>query len=146
MDYKLYITYLFAYSRFKQKMSEDEDTTILLNSANRTSEPPTIKPPLKEYEYIPPKKLRKPIPRHTENLTPLTTENQSVLVSFVAAVAGISFGYDMGLGRQIAPLVKNEFGLSCSEENMIVNVWFAGCLLGAVFGGKFVFILIEIYF
>lgn len=118
-------------------MSEDEDTTILLNTANRTTEPPAIKPPLKEYEYIPPKKLRKPIPRHTENLTPLTSENQNFLVSIVAAVAGVSFGYDMGISRQIAPLVKGEFGLDCSEENMIVNVWFVGCLLGAIFGGQF---------
>ncbi|XP_016842130.1 solute carrier family 2, facilitated glucose transporter member 10 [Nasonia vitripennis] len=116
-------------------MSEDEDTTILLNNASRSTEPPAIKPPLKEYEYIPPKKLRKPIPRHTENLTPLTTENQNVLVSIVAALAGVSFGYDMGISRQIAPLVKGEFGLDCNEENMIVNVWFVGCLLGAVFGG-----------
>lgn len=118
-------------------MSEDEDTTILLNSANNNPEPPTIKPPIKEYEYIPPKKLRKPIPRHTENLTPLTTENQTILVSIVAAFAGVSFGYDMGIGRQIAPLVKSEFLLDCNEENMIVNVWFVGCLIGAIFGGKF---------
>lgn len=117
-------------------MSEDEDTTILLNGPNRHSEPTAIKPPLKEYEYIPPKKIRKPIPRHTENLTPLVSENQNVLVSLVAALAGVAFGYDMGIGRQIAPLVKSEFGLDCSEENMIADVWFVGCLLGAVFGGE----------
>ncbi|XP_058804639.1 solute carrier family 2, facilitated glucose transporter member 10-like [Phymastichus coffea] len=116
-------------------MSEDEDTTILLNTTNRNSEPLVIKSTIKEYEYIPPKKLRKPIPRHTENLTPLVTENQSVLVSIVATIAGIAFGYDMGIGRQIAPLVKREFGLDCNEENMIVNVWFIGCLLGAIVGG-----------
>lgn len=120
-------------------MSEDEDTTILLNNATRTTEPPAIKPPLKEYEYMPPKKLRKPIPRHTENLTPLTTENQNVLVFIVAVLAGVSFGYDMGISKQVARLVKGEFGLDCNEENMIVNVWFVGCLLGAVFGGELIF-------
>lgn len=126
----------------KVKMSEDEDTTILLNTANNNPEPPSIKPPIKEYEYIPPKKLRKPIPRHTENLTPLTTENQTVLVSIVAALAGVAFGYDMGIGRQIAPLVKGEFVLDCNEENMIVNVWFVGCLIGAILGGKSKFVFI----
>lgn len=117
-------------------MSEDEDTTILLNTANNNPEPPGIKPPIKEYEYIPPKKLRKPIP--SENLTPLTTENQTILVSIVAALAGIAFGYDMGIGRQISPLIKGEFVLDCNEENMIVNVWFVGCLIGAIFGGKLI--------
>lgn len=126
----------FNILRVSIKMSEDEDTTILLNTTNRPSEPPAIKPTIKEYEYIPPKKLRKPITRQTENLTPLVSENQGVLVSIVATTAGIAFGYDMGIGRQIAPLVKREFGLDCNEENMIVNVWFVGCLLGAIVGGK----------
>ncbi|XP_014217800.1 uncharacterized protein LOC106646268 [Copidosoma floridanum] len=139
-------------------MSEDEDTTILLKSASRVASSgdgtdndvgggnnnnnneqqqsaTSLKVPIKEYEYIPPKKLRKPVPRHTESLTPLTSENQSGLVSFVAAAAGLAFGYDMGIGRQITPLVKKEFTLDCNEENMIVNVWFVGCLIAAVFGG-----------
>lgn len=118
-------------------MSEDEDTTILLNNSTRASEQPAppVKQPIKEYEYIPPKKIRKPIPKHTENLTPFVSEIPNILVSFVAVSAGIAFGYDMGLGNQLAPVVKNNFGLDCSEENMISYVWFIGCLLGAIFGG-----------
>ncbi|KAJ8686193.1 hypothetical protein QAD02_021987 [Eretmocerus hayati] len=116
-------------------MSEDEDTTILLNSANTKPDEAPVKPVLKEYEYIPPKRLRKPIPRITENLTPLTTKNQTILVSVVATFAGLAFGYDMGIGHQIGPLIKDEFGISCSEERMIVYVWFVGCLSGAMFGG-----------
>ncbi|KAL7291291.1 hypothetical protein TKK_0014894 [Trichogramma kaykai] len=117
-------------------MSEDEDTTILLKSNNKVAlNNAVVKLPIKEYEYIPPKKIRKPIPKHTENLTPLVSENQNVLVSIVAVAAGIAFGYDMGIGKQLAPIVKNNFALDCEEENIIVNVWFIGCLLGALFGG-----------
>ncbi|XP_011497069.1 PREDICTED: solute carrier family 2, facilitated glucose transporter member 12-like [Ceratosolen solmsi marchali] len=122
-------------------MSEDEDTIVLLKNVNCNTNSSILKPPLKEYPYISLKKLIKLSPINTKNLTPLTTENQNIIVPIVAVLAGISFGYDMGIGRQIAPLVKGEFVLDCKEESMIVNIWFIGCLLGALFGG----ILIDQY-
>jgi hypothetical protein len=122
-------------------MSEDEDTAILLKTVNPNTDSIVLKSSLKEYQYIPSKKLKKTISIDTQHLTPLTTENQNILVPIVAVLAGISFGYDMGIGKQIASLVKDEFLLDCKEENLIINIWFFGCLLGAIFGGKFTYLI-----
>ncbi|XP_031835475.2 solute carrier family 2, facilitated glucose transporter member 10 [Nomia melanderi] len=116
-------------------MSDEEDTAILLNSANKTTETSINKVPSEEYQCIPPKNLRKPIPKQNDNLTPLTSGNQNVFVSMVAVLAGIAFGCDMGVAKPIAPLIKHEFNLNCFEKDFVISIWFIGALLGGLTGG-----------
>lgn len=132
-------------------MSEDEDTAVLLNNGiHKVAEPSTIRPTsLQEYQFnIPPKMFTKPLLRKSESSALLVPKNQHFLLPIVAILAGISFGYDMGIGKQIAPAVKDTFEIDCHEENIIVNVWFVGCLFGAVLGGIsfFLILLQKIYF
>ncbi|XP_076648651.1 solute carrier family 2, facilitated glucose transporter member 10 [Halictus rubicundus] len=116
-------------------MSDEEDTAILLNSASKTTETCITKAPNEEYQCLPPKNLRKPIPKQTDNLTPLTSGNQNVFVSMVAVLAGIAFGCDMGVAKPIAPLIKHEFNLNCFEKDFVISIWFIGALLGGLTGG-----------
>ncbi|XP_012252859.2 solute carrier family 2, facilitated glucose transporter member 10-like [Athalia rosae] len=116
-------------------MSDEEDTAILLNGGNQATEIPENKPATDDYQCIPVKNLRKPIPKQKDNLTPLTSRNQDLLVSIVAVLAGVSFGYDMGIAKPTASAIKEEFNLSCFEQETVINVWFVGALLGALTGG-----------
>ncbi|XP_015609465.1 solute carrier family 2, facilitated glucose transporter member 10 [Cephus cinctus] len=116
-------------------MSDEEDTAILLNGANRNVESSQTKPLADDYQCIPAKNLRKPIPKRTDNLTPLTSTNQDALVLIVAVVAGLVFGYDMGIGKPLASSIKSEFNLSCFEADTFANIWFVGALLGAMTSG-----------
>lgn len=118
-------------------MSDEEDTAILLNGGNQTTEVQENKPVIDDYQCIPVKNLRKPIPKQKDNLTPLTSRNEDLLVSIVAVLAGVSFGYDMGIAKPTAPTIKDEFNLSCFEQETVVNIWFVGALLGALSGGEF---------
>ncbi|XP_034175872.2 solute carrier family 2, facilitated glucose transporter member 10 [Osmia lignaria lignaria] len=116
-------------------MSDEEDTAILLNSANKTVETSISKVPNENYQCLPTKTLRKPLPKQNENLTPLTSGNQNVFVSTVAILAGIAFGCDMGIAKPIAPLIKHEFNLNCFEKDFVISIWFIGALLGGLTGG-----------
>ncbi|CAK9828759.1 Solute carrier family 2, facilitated glucose transporter member 10 [Anthophora retusa] len=116
-------------------MSDEEDTAILLNSANRTIETSINKVPNEDYQCIPQKNLRKPLPKPNDNLTPLTSGNKSIFVSMVAILAGIAFGCDMGIAKPIAPLIKNEFNLNCFEKDFVISIWFIGALIGGLTGG-----------
>ncbi|KOC62549.1 Solute carrier family 2, facilitated glucose transporter member 10 [Habropoda laboriosa] len=116
-------------------MSDEEDTAILLNSANKTIETSINKVPNEEYQCIPQKNLRKPLPKPNDNLTPLTSGNKNICVSMVAILAGIAFGCDMGIAKPIAPLIKNEFNLNCFEKDFVISIWFIGALIGGLTGG-----------
>lgn len=118
-------------------MSDEEDTAILLNNANKTVEIASAKKIVtpEECQYIPAKNLRKPVPKPNDNLTPLTTGNKSIFVSTVAILAGIAFGCDMSIAKPIAPLIKHEFNLNCFERDFVISIWFVGALLGGSSGG-----------
>lgn len=115
-------------------MSDEEDTTILLNTANKTTETSISKVP-NDYQCLPPKNLRKPLPKPNDNLTPLTSGNKNIFVSMVAIFAGIAFGSDMGIAKPIAPLIKHEFNLNCFEKDFVISIWFVGALVGGLTGG-----------
>lgn len=115
-------------------MSDEEDTAILLNSANKAIEKPINKVP-NDYQCLPPKNLRKPLPKENDNLTPLTSGNKNIFVSMVAILAGIAFGSDMSIAKPIAPLIKHEFNLNCFEKDFVISIWFVGALVGGLTGG-----------
>lgn len=122
----------------EMKGSDEEDTTILLKNGNQSLDQiVAMKPPIvEEHNIIPAKKIKKPIFKEEENLTPLTTGNQNIFMSIVAILAGYSFGYDMCIGKQVAPIIKSKFNLTCADEAFISNIWYFGALTGSVFGGK----------
>ncbi|CAL7940944.1 unnamed protein product [Xylocopa violacea] len=116
-------------------MSDEEDTAILLNNANKTIETSISKVPNDDYQCLPPKNLRKPLPKQNNNLTPLTSGNESIFVSTVAILAGIAFGCDMSIAKPMAPLIKHEFNLNCFEKDFVISIWFIGALVGGLTGG-----------
>ncbi|XP_066582558.1 solute carrier family 2, facilitated glucose transporter member 10-like [Prorops nasuta] len=119
-------------------MSDEEDTTILLNNPNKNAEQLVNNSKNDDYQCIPARNLRKPIPKQSEALTPLTSSNQSIFVSSVAILAGVAYGSDMGIGKSIAPLIKQEFNLVCFEKDFIIYIWFLGALFGGITGGIFI--------
>lgn len=115
-------------------MSDEEDTAILLKSANKTTETSISKVP-NDYQCLPPKNLRKPVLIPSEYLTPLTSGNENIFISMVAIFAGIAFGSDMSIAKPIAPLIKHEFNLNCFEKDFVISIWFVGALVGGLTGG-----------
>lgn len=126
-------------------MSDEEDTAILLNNATRTTETSISKVSNEDYQCIPARNLRKPIPKQNDNLTPLTSGNQNVFVSTVAILAGIAFGCDMGVAKPIAPLIKHEFNLNCFERDFVISIWFVGALLGGLTGGTYSYLFLKAF-
>lgn len=121
-------------------MSDEEDTTILLNHGNNNIESIANKSVNEDYQCILERNLKKQIPKQNDNLTPLqniTSRNQNILIPMVALSAGIAFGCDISIMKPMAPFIKNEFELNCSEVNLLIGIWFMGALLGGLTGGKY---------
>ncbi|KAL2716075.1 hypothetical protein V1478_013751 [Vespula squamosa] len=119
-------------------MSDEEDTTILLNHGNNNIESIANKSVNEDYQCILERNLKKQIPKQHDNLTPLqniTSRNQNFLISMVALLAGTAFGCDMSIIKPMAPFIKNEFELNCFEINLLIGIWFMGALLGGLTGG-----------
>lgn len=121
-------------------MSDEEDTTILLNHGNNNIESIANKSVNEDYQCILERNLKKQNPKQYDNLIPLqniTSRNQNILISIVALLAGIAFGCDMSIIKPMAPFIKNEFELNCFEINLLIGIWFMGALLGGLTGGKY---------
>ncbi|KAF7409783.1 hypothetical protein HZH68_004164 [Vespula germanica] len=119
-------------------MSDEEDTTILLNHGNNNIESIANKSVNEDYRCILERNLKKQNPKQHDNLIPLqniTSRNQNILISIVALLAGIAFGCDMSIIKPMAPFIKNEFELNCFEINLLIGIWFMGALLGGFTGG-----------
>lgn len=116
-------------------MSDEEDTTILLNTENKNPEV-DMKKLDNDYQCIPGKNLRKPLSRQQDNLTPLTSGNKSILVSAVAILAGIAFGCDMGIVEPISISIRYTFTLTCFEKDLIARIWFFAAIFAGLTGGK----------
>nr|XP_050847143.1 solute carrier family 2, facilitated glucose transporter member 10-like [Vespula vulgaris]XP_050847144.1 solute carrier family 2, facilitated glucose transporter member 10-like [Vespula vulgaris]XP_050847145.1 solute carrier family 2, facilitated glucose transporter member 10-like [Vespula vulgaris]XP_050847146.1 solute carrier family 2, facilitated glucose transporter member 10-like [Vespula vulgaris] len=119
-------------------MSDEEDTTILLNHGNNNIESIANKSVNEDYQCILERNLKKQNPKQYDNLIPLqniTSRNQNILISIVALLAGIAFGCDMSIIKPMAPFIKNEFELNCFEINLLIGIWFMGALLGGLTGG-----------
>jgi sugar porter (SP) family MFS transporter len=70
-------------------------------------------------------------------LPPKPQVNHSFLarVSFIAALGGVLYGYDMGIIAAAIIFVKKSFDLSTSMEELVVSVVLVGAMIGAVVGG-----------
>ncbi|KAJ8034085.1 Solute carrier family 2, facilitated glucose transporter member 12 [Holothuria leucospilota] len=57
------------------------------------------------------------------------------LATSMAAVGGITFGYDMGIVSGALLQLKPEMGLTCRQEEVIVSSMLAGVVIGSLTGG-----------
>jgi sugar porter (SP) family MFS transporter len=56
-------------------------------------------------------------------------------VSFIAALGGVLYGYDMGIIAAAIIFVKQSFGLSTGMEELVVSIVLVGAMIGAMVGG-----------
>ncbi|RJT45423.1 sugar porter family MFS transporter [Rahnella woolbedingensis] len=63
------------------------------------------------------------------------TNRQTLLVCFLAALAGLLFGLDMGVIAGALPFLAKEFGLNSHQQEMVVSVMMLGAALGALCSG-----------
>ncbi|XP_014599702.1 PREDICTED: solute carrier family 2, facilitated glucose transporter member 10-like isoform X1 [Polistes canadensis] len=127
--------------KMQPKMSDEEDTTILLNHGNNNIESIVNKPVNEDYQCILERNIKKQIPKQNDNLTPLqniTPKNQNILISMVSLLAGIAFGCDISIIKSMAPFIKSEFELDCCEINLLIGIWFIGVLFGGLTGGMII--------
>ncbi|XP_069687122.1 solute carrier family 2, facilitated glucose transporter member 10-like [Periplaneta americana] len=107
-------------------MSDEEDTTILLSEKNEDRE--KIGATLV---------IRQPLSANGPNVTDVTSRSHIALLlaSFVAALGGLAFGYDMGIGTNMLPQIKETFELSCMEQHIIASTWLTGAIIASFIGG-----------
>jgi SP family galactose:H+ symporter-like MFS transporter len=67
--------------------------------------------------------------------TPEHTNRQTILVCFLAALAGLLFGLDMGVIAGALPFLAQEFTLSSHSQEIVVSVMMFGAALGALCSG-----------
>jgi len=70
-------------------------------------------------------------------LPPKPRVNQGFLarISFIAALGGVLYGYDMGIIAAAVIFVKNSFALSTGMEELVVSIVLVGAMIGAMVGG-----------
>jgi MFS family permease len=54
----------------------------------------------------------------------------------VASLGGVLFGYDLGIVSGAMLQLKEEFGLDCQQQEMVVSSMLFGALIGSLTGGK----------
>lgn len=63
------------------------------------------------------------------------TNRQTLLICFLAALAGLLFGLDMGVIAGALPFLAKEFALSSHQQEMVVSIMMLGAALGALCSG-----------
>lgn len=59
-----------------------------------------------------------------------------VLITFVAALGGLLFGFDMAVISGVLPFVQEQFALSAFQEGWFVSSALVGCIAGVAFSGE----------
>lgn len=67
--------------------------------------------------------------------SPTAMNRQAFLVCFLAALAGLLFGLDMGVIAGALPFLAQEFQLSSHQQEIVVSVMMLGAALGALGSG-----------
>jgi hypothetical protein len=107
-------------------MSDEEDTTILLSGKNEDGE-----------KISATVVVRTPVSAIGSNVIDVTSRNHVaiLLASFVAALGGLAFGYDMGIVTNMMSQIKDTFELTCMEQHVICSTWFIGAVIASFVGG-----------
>ncbi|CAI1956783.1 MULTISPECIES: sugar porter family MFS transporter [Serratia] len=66
---------------------------------------------------------------------PAKTNRQTLQVCFLAALAGLLFGLDMGVIAGALPFLAHEFSLSSQQQEIVVSIMMLGAALGALGSG-----------
>src|SRR5260370_14217274 len=56
-------------------------------------------------------------------------------ISFIAALGGVLYGYDMGIIAAAIIFVRHSFALSTLMEELVVSIVLVGAMAGAMVGG-----------
>ena len=67
--------------------------------------------------------------------SPTQTNRQTILVCFLAALAGLLFGLDMGVIAGALPFIATQFNLNSHSQEIVVSVMMFGAALGALCSG-----------
>ncbi len=63
------------------------------------------------------------------------TKHFIFLITLIAAIGGFLFGFDMAVVSGIIEPIKQQFGLSASQEGLFVSCALLGCIIGVGFSG-----------
>ncbi len=63
------------------------------------------------------------------------SKNFISLITLIAALGGFLFGFDMAVVSGIIEPVKQQYGLSASQEGLFVSCALLGCIIGVAFSG-----------
>lgn len=58
------------------------------------------------------------------------------VITAVASLGGLLFGFDMAVISGVLPLVEMQFGLSAAQEGWFVSSALVGCIIGVAFSGE----------
>ncbi|GLV40403.1 nebulosa [Carabus blaptoides fortunei] len=106
----------------KCKMSDEEDTAILLDTDRTPTE--------KEIKISPKQDTYQDAAQNS-----ISSQTQLILSSVVAIVSGICFGYDMGIAANLIKPISSTLNLNCAEQFYIASTWLLGAILSSIFGG-----------
>lgn len=59
-----------------------------------------------------------------------------ILITLVASIGGLLFGFDMAVVSGVLPFVKEQFSLSAVQEGWFVSAALLGCIVGVAFSGE----------
>jgi sugar porter (SP) family MFS transporter len=66
---------------------------------------------------------------------PIVNHGFLARISFIAALGGVLYGYDMGIIAAALIFVKQSFALSTVMEELVVSIVLVGAMIGALVGG-----------
>lgn len=59
-----------------------------------------------------------------------------IVISVIASLGGLLFGFDIAVVSGVLPLVQNQFSLSPAQEGWFVSSALVGCIVGVAFSGE----------
>ena len=75
------------------------------------------------------------MPDSLSSQKPLVDHGFLARVSFIAALGGVLYGYDMGIIAAAIIFVRHSFALSTEMEELVVSIVLVGAMVGAMVGG-----------
>jgi sugar porter (SP) family MFS transporter len=75
------------------------------------------------------------MPDPSFSLKPVVNHGFLARISFIAALGGVLYGYDMGIIAAAVIFVRHSFSLSTVMEELVVSIVLVGAMIGALIGG-----------
>ncbi len=81
------------------------------------------------------KVLKVPVFLINDAMLKKSTKHFISLITLIAALGGFLFGFDMAVVSGIIGPIKQQYGLSASQEGLFVSCALLGCIIGVAFSG-----------